>query len=288
MRIPKTILILCSLAMSACQANATEPIVGFTQPAKTIELAASQTGTLAALSAKRGDRVRKGQVLGSLDSDVLQARRDLAAAKANSQATVKSAQIKRARAQQHYEKLQQLHVEGHGGKRELQLSASDLELAETALEAAREEATISQLSLKQIEAEIRQRQLISPTNGIVTDVAREIGEFVAASEPTVITIADLSRLRVRFYPPTTIAETMHPGDQVKIRFLHSNDLILAHIDVVSPVIDADSNTIAIDVLIENETRAIPLRSGRRCELFTDVVPVRLGVTSRSPRNRSSR
>jgi RND family efflux transporter MFP subunit len=284
----KSMLFLCSLALTQCYTGANEPVVGFTQPAKTIQLAASQTGTLAELSARRGDQVQKGQVLGSLDSEVLLARRALAEAKANSQATVKSAKIKLQRAQHHYAKLTQLHNEGHSGKRELQLSASDLELAETALEAAQEESVISQLSLKQIEAEIRQRQLISPTKGVITDVVLEVGEFVPASEPTVISIADLSKLRVRFYPPTTIAESLHPGDQVRVKLLHTNQSIAASIDVVSPVIDADSNTIAIDVLIDNDKRESPLRSGRRCELLIDIPPVSIGQNPRSHRGGSSR
>jgi hypothetical protein len=44
-------------------AFATDAIIGFTEPVKTIELAASETGTLSKLNIKRGDFAGTNQVI---------------------------------------------------------------------------------------------------------------------------------------------------------------------------------------------------------------------------------
>lgn len=249
-------------------AFAADPIIGFTEPTTTIELAASETGTLSKLNIKRGDRVAAAQVLGSLDVEVLEANRMIAQAKLDTGARLKAAEIRLKQASQNFEQLQTLRAEGLGGRRELQMSQAEFELAETDVEAVKEEIQLSSLELRRIEAEIRRRSLVSPINGIVSDVHRDVGEFVAASDPNVLTIVDLSELRIRFYPETKFAEPLVPGDMLSVRFVHSNKVVNAKVEFIAPVINADSNTIQIDVLLDNSLRK--LRSGRRCELLRTV------------------
>lgn len=245
-------------------AGASDQIVGFTEPGKTIELAASETGALAELTVKRGDRVTAKQVVGSLDTDVLRASRDVAQTRLESHAKIKAAQIRIERAKQDYEKLKQLRDEGHGSAREMELAESDYELARTELESVTDEIRIGTLDVKRINAEIRRRQIISPIDGVVSQLHREVGEFVSPTDPNVLTIVDLRELKVRFYPMTNLVESMEVGDQVSVRLVHSGQAINATIDFIAPVIDADSNTIQVDVLLEN--KGCLLRSGRRCEL----------------------
>ena len=242
-------------------------IIGFTEPVKTVELAASETGILVSLHVKRGDAVKAGQTIAALDTEVLQTRRALAEARVKSTARLKSARIKVTRAEHNSRQLQQLRDEGHGGKRELELAASDLELARTDLEAVEDEELLNRLDINRIDAEIRRRTVISPMNGIVTEVHREVGEFVATTEPTVVTIANLNQLRIRFYPPTDVAQPLQIGDQIMVTLRHSKTDVKATIDFIAPVIDADSNTIQVDVLLDN--RHGKLRSGRRCVLLAE-------------------
>ena len=248
-------------------ALAADPIVGFTEPVQTIGLAASETGTLAELHVARGAAVAAGQIVGALDADVLRARRELAQARVDSQAKTNAARIKFERAERNVQTLRQLRDEGHGGKRELELAESELELARTDIEAVEDELRLSQLDLKRIDAELRGRQIVSPINGVVIDVHRDVGEFVATTDPKVVTIADLGALRIRFYPPTALVEPLSTGDQLAVRFLHSGQSVWGTIDFIAPVINADSNTIRVDLLLDN--RGGRLRSGRRCELVPD-------------------
>lgn len=239
--------------------------VGFTEPFQSIELAASETGTLAVLDVKRGQLVQADQVLGSLDNEVLQANLTIAKTKLESDSRLKAALIRQDRAEQNYKKLKQALEEGFGGKRELELASSDLELAITDVQAVKDERQISRLDLTRIEAELRRRTLVSPINGIITKVNREIGEFVSATDPVVLTIVDLNRLRIRFYPQTAAAEKFEAGGSVEVKLAHTGQAVMGIIEFVAPVIDADSDTVQVDVLLDN--REGKIRSGRRCHLI---------------------
>lgn len=254
------------LLLLSTTAWASDSIVGFTEPVKTIELAASETGTLAKLSVRRGDRVAADAVIGSLDLNVLEANRQIAVARQASSARLKSAKIRRDRAKHDYEKLLQLQKEGMSGTRELQIAESDFELAQTEIESVEEEMQIAALDIKRIDAEIRRRSIVSPIDGVVTDVQTEVGEFVSMNEPHVLTIVDLSELRIRFHPKTELAEPLRTGDSISVKFVHSGQVAIGMVEFIAPVIDADSDTIQVDVLLKN--REQKLRSGRRCLLLT--------------------
>ena len=277
-------ILLIATAVTFCTANsasAGDAVIGFTEPVRTIELAAAETGILTKLDVERGDTVSGGQILGTLDIDVLLSRRELAQARIDSQAKLRSARIKLTRAENNYAQFQQLRSEGHGGKRELELAASDLELARADIEAVEDESRLNRLDLKRIDAEISRRKIVSPITGVITEVHREIGEFVATTDPTVVAIADLSKLRIRFYPHTAIAESLQTGNTATVRFEHSGKTFKAEIEFIAPIIDADSNTIQVDVLLDNSKGL--LRSGRRCTLLTQQTPSRTNSVTLRPR-----
>ncbi len=267
-RIKLTSKIIVTLWLCSATTFADDFIVGFTEPVKTIELAASETGTLAKLSVKRGDRVMANTIVGSLDFAVLEAQREIAVARQESSARFKSARIRRDRAKRDFEKLRQLQAEGMGSARELQIAESDFELAQTDIESVAEEVQIAALEINRIDAEIQRRSIVSPIDGVVTEVQREVGEFVSMTEPHVLTIVDLSQLRIRFYPATQQAEPLHTGDTIHVKFVHSGEVAAAFVEFIAPVIDADSDTIQVDILLRNQDGN--RRSGRRCLLLTNT------------------
>lgn len=270
--VPLMVIALLPVASGAhsTETDATDETAtfGFSEPFRSIEVAASETGILERLQVKPGDSVTAGQELGNLDSDVLAARAEMTTAKIEAKARLKATRIRLQRASNTCEKLRSLYEEGHGGSRELELAESDFELAETELTAVEEEQAVNRLELKRIKAELRRRQITSPIDGIVSEIHRDVGEFVASTTPNVMTIVNLKQLRVRFYPSADEATEFHKGRQVKVRFVHSQKIASAEIDFVSPVINADSNTIRVEVLIDNQHGQF--RSGRRCLLLSDT------------------
>ena len=266
---------MCSILLTPSAANCCEQskavILGFTEPVRIVNLAASETGTLAELACKQGDIVAKGQIVGALDHKVLLASRAVAVARQNSKAKLNAANIRLARAKRNSEKMQELSSEGHGGRRELEIAKSEYELALADVEAVKEEKQLGLLEIQRIDAEIARRRITSSIQGVVSEVHCEVGEYVSANQPEVLKIVDLRQLRVRFYVPTALSEDFHEGDWQSVRFVHDGTISRAKVEYISPVINADSDTVQIDLLLNNDKFA--LRSGRRCEfVLTDAVP----------------
>ncbi|MFV0442699.1 MAG: hypothetical protein ACK5Q5_03910, partial [Planctomycetaceae bacterium] len=107
----------CGAAMDRPVLAAEHGVIGFTEPVKTVELAACESGRLARIDVLPGDQVTAGFVVGALESEVLKANRTFAVAKHASQAKVNAARIRAERARENYTKLEQLNREGHGGAR---------------------------------------------------------------------------------------------------------------------------------------------------------------------------
>ena len=279
-RIAATLLgwIACCICATSLEAG---EVIGFLEPSESIEVAASESGTVAELSVKAGDSVKAGIPFGFLDREVLKARRDVAASKAQQKARFEAARLELENLQKRYDSLLKLRQGGFGSSEEVERAATDRNVAQTSLDAVNEEIELARLQLKQIEAELRRRELRSPINGVILKLHRKKGEFVTANEPNVATVADLDSLRVKFYVPAAAAFDMAKGQHRNVDIPLLNRTVIGKIDFVSPVINAESGTVQIELVLDNRTRQIT--SGLRCTMQVDG-PQQPELTS-SPKSR---
>ena len=131
----------CCIGAAACGAS----FDGFTEPFRKIEVAASETGTVAQLLVHEGDRVTKGQALATLDNDVLEVSREIAAANAQAKGKLDSAVAERELRKTRLERLEPLRAEGHASQEEIDRARTDLAVAEANLQAAREQHQLDEL-----------------------------------------------------------------------------------------------------------------------------------------------
>ena len=259
---------MTTLLLLALAAADRPPVVGFSEPLRTVAVSAAEPGVLRTVDVVKGQRVAAGGLLATLDDDVLRAARDLAEATAEGTAALEAARIRLERAEQTRRRLRVLETEGHGGREEIARAEADVRLARTDVAAAEEDRRLASLQVAKIDAELRRRRIAAPFAGTVADVAREPGEYVAGGEASaVVTLVDLSKLRVRFHVPTARAAGLEQGDAVAVRLVHDGRRVPAAVEFASPVIDAESDTVRVDVLIDNAAGG--LRSGRRCQLLLD-------------------
>ena len=209
------VLILQSAA--ACGAT----FDGFTEPFRKIEVAASETGTVAQLLVHEGDRVTKGQALATLDNDVLEVSREIAAANAQAKGKLDSAVAERELRKTRLERLEPLRAEGHASQEEIDRAGADLAVAEANLQAAREQHQLDELERKKIEAMIERRTLRSPIDGCVLKIQKEEREFVSANSAAVVTVVQLDPLRVVFSLPTAYAAKLSVGSAVDLELPES-------------------------------------------------------------------
>lgn len=237
---------------------------GFTEPVRTLEVSAADLGRVAEVHVKRGDRVKQGDLLMMLDATILEAARRVAAAKTNSVARLEALRIEYELRENRYRKLLELQRDGAGSQEEVNRAKADADVAKLNVRAAEDDLQLSQLELAEIESRIDQRRIRSPVDGTVTDVLKDVGEFVSTNQPHTVTIVQLQVLRVTFYLPTEVAMSLKEGRIVRLTFPDFQRETTGHVEYVAEVTEADSGRVRVDVLIDNAERE--WRSGIACKI----------------------
>lgn len=260
-------------------ADSRDEFDSFTRPVQVINVAAAESGRVAAVNVQRGDVVRSGQVLMQLDARTLEAARRVAEAEAASSATIDGLKIEHELQLQRRKQLETLSEDGLSSQEELNRAIADEQISLAALRAAEELQQQKVLRVEEIEARIAARSVTSTINGIVTDVRKEPGEFVSAADPEVVTIVDLRQLRSTFFLTTGVAEQLSLQQPVHVRISGRGKSVRGIVEYIGVVTEADSGRVRVDVLLKNDKGSI--RSGIRCRLLHDIrPPARSNSTSR--------
>ena len=238
----------------------------FTEPFEKSELATDDAGTIHQVNVKLGEPIARGQILARLDSRVLGARLRAAESRAASTARLRAAKATLDQAQRRLGKLRDISDRGHATSTEIQNAQTAVLLAETDVELAQEGQTQNQAEVDRIEAEIERRQTRSPFDGVVTRIHRRPGEYVSPSDPVIITVVRLDRLRAKFYLSTQRAETLQLQQPVALSLAGRE--VEGYVEYVSPVTDPDGRTVRVDVVIDNPN--LNHRSGVPCKLRTPI------------------
>ena len=232
-------------------AFASDLIEVFTEPYRSIDVAAAEQGILDNIAVEQGDLVTAGDEVATLNRDVLLASLEIAKMRAKMQAPLLRAGADVRQKQRRFEKIVGLHNNRHASEEELDSAKALLEIAQAGLLEARENQKLATLQVAEIEAQLRQRTISSPVTGQVVKIHKDDGEYVASTEPVVATIIQLDKLRVKFYVDTTQAYDIQRGDKLPIVFLDTNQRVTGVVEFVSPTTDADSSTVRVEVAIDN-------------------------------------
>ncbi len=237
---------------------------GFTEPFRKIEVAASETGIVARLLVREGDRVNKGQALATLDNEVLAVSREIATATIQAKGKLDSAAAERDLRKTRLDRLEPLRADGHASQEEIDRALADLAVAEANLRAAREQHQLDELERRKIEAMIERRTLRSPIDGYVLKLQKDEREYVSPASASVATVVQLDPLRVVFSLPTACAAKLGVGGAVDLELPDSGAKLRGKVEFVAPVTEAESGTVRVKVLIDNAGGAY--RCGIRCLL----------------------
>lgn len=246
-----------------------ETIEAFTEPYQEVELAAGDSGIISEVLVKPGDSIKEGQLLVSLDNRVLRATLSVAEKKASVRGAYDAA---KAELKLRQERLQQIHLlrqRGHATQRELSRTQTDADVAEARVRQAEDELALAELDCQRIKAQIAQRQIVSPFEGVITELHRKVGEPTLVTEPRIVTLSQLDRLRVKFSATPNQVAKLKEDQTLQLALAATNERIEGKIERISQTIDAKSGTVEVHVVINNDRDQV--RSGARCllELETD-------------------
>ncbi len=233
-----------------------------TYPGAEVRVGAERAGRLVSVRVREGDVVKRGDLLGEIESEELRA--GLAEARARvleTEAEAKLAESSRERRQKLFE--QQI------------LAVNDLDQANRDLEIALARRETAQASVARYEAQIRKSLLHAPISGTVIARNVDAGQTVEAGDHT-FTLADLTRLRiegeaheadasaVNLGAPVTITADGFPGRVWKGQVEEiPNSVTLRRLKPQDPSRPTDTRILAVKVSFAEPT---PLKLGTTVEL----------------------
>lgn len=242
---------------------------GFLQPSSSIDIVSPETGIVSVKNVSEGDQVKAGDVLIELDSDVLKASLSISNAHKNSQADVMAAQTEYDVAQLRHDELLQLHKEEIVSADELKRAKSQLVIASSRLENAKKELQVHAFEYDRIQKQIKRRTIISPINGVVTLLNKEVGEMVSMNQGVFLQVVDVSQLKMVSYIPYDQSNGLEVGQIVNIQLELDGAVHEAKLKYIAPIIDPASSTVKVELIIDNQHNI--LRSGVAAKIMLDSV-----------------
>jgi RND family efflux transporter MFP subunit len=247
-------------------------VEGFTEPYRTVEVAAPDTGIVDQIHVTEGTTIQAGQLLASLDKELHEAQLSIASVGANAKGKLEWAQAELWLRNERLAKLEQLDSQGFAHRDELERARADVRLGEADLLSAMEERQLRKLELERAKVQLERRNIRSRLNGVVTKIHKEAGEFVAANDPVIVTVAQLNPLKLNLSVKRNYAVGgIQEGRTVRIWFVETRVDTEAQVEQLSPLTDAESNTVTVRLRIDNPDGRF--RAGDRCVLdLRTVVP----------------
>ena len=174
---------------------------GKVEAATTVKISSTLSGDLIQLPVKVGDRVSKGQVLGQLDRRRYEASaRQAAAAASAARSEVATIQVDIDRLGRELQRVQALVQKGLASASELDKATSDLASARARQAAQQDRAAQASAAYDEANKNLGYTTLVSPIDGNVIEVTRQVGERVRGSdfnEDVVMTLAALQAMQVK-------------------------------------------------------------------------------------------
>ena len=212
------------------------------EPNMTIELSSPVAGVLDKVLVDRSDKIKKGQIVALLKSEV-------------EKVQVRSSE----------EKVNLSRVES---ERAIELYADNV-ITLSEKELSDHELKINELELERSKAILERRKIRSPIRAVVADRYLMPGEYV--DDNPVVKIAQLDPLRVEIITSVDffgkIKKGMHAHVTTELESINNN--LVAKVVLVDRVIDAASGTFGIRLELRNKRSKIP--GGLKCKVkfFTD-------------------
>ena len=218
-------------------------------PRERVAISSNLTVPIRALHARKGDQVKKGQLLALLED------RDLLAQKGEAVAALRQADVLRTR-------RAELYAQGAIPQREL-----------LAIET---EAAQARARLDRIQATLRFTELRSPFAGVIVEQQLYAGDVISPGTP-VFTVIDMAVAVARAQVPEAEVAAVHPGASGAFSTENAKDTkFRGHVSMINQAVDPARRTVEVWCEIDNHGGA--LRDGTFGQLVIATAQPRDRVT----------
>ncbi len=223
---------------------------GVLLPYRDIDIASTEVGIVEAMLVKPGDRVQAGQVIARLDVGHLQAVIRKAEAEAASHGKLNQILAELNFAQTKLDTFQSLRNESHASKLEISRARLEVEQIKGKQLDAEESIEIAKLEVDRLRQQLKERTILSPADGVITEVYKQVGEFVAGNSPSVVRLYDLSKLKATF--SLKKQDLARIADDGKVRVtLDDGRKVNGIVEYIPPLADAESALFLITIVLDN-------------------------------------
>jgi RND family efflux transporter MFP subunit len=247
------------------------------QPSQTVQVGTASSGVVEAVRAERGDPVRKGQVLVQLESRVERAALAMAREKAEQLGEMKATKGASELARRELERASDLVKDNFVSKTYYDRQRAELEVAAGRGQQAEERRRLAEREVQLATAQLAQRTVVSPIDGVVVERLVSPGEYV--EQKPVLRIAQVDPLRVDVLVPAVAFGQIAVGSRASVTpELLTRQARAAMVIGVDRVIDAASNTFRVRLELPNPGHQLP--PGLRCK--ADLTATGSGATPTAP------
>ncbi len=228
------------------------------KPSMEVSVGAPVEGIIQEMAVDRGEWVSKGQVVVTLEASVEKATVELAKAKAEAEATIKSTQAKIAFSTRKLERAMGLYKTNSIARHELDEAQTEKVVAEMAHQEAIENKRIAELEWQRAAASLNLHTIYSPLTGVVVDRLLSPGEL--ARQTPILKLAQIDPLWIEVFAPLSLLGKLAPGLKAEVHPEGSGDdsaAYLAEITAVNRVVDSVSGTFGVRLQMPNPNNVIP-------------------------------
>ncbi|MDH5668704.1 MAG: efflux RND transporter periplasmic adaptor subunit [Nitrospira sp.] len=237
------------------------------KPSMEVSVAAPVEGVIQDVNVDRGDWVSKGQVIVTLEASVEKAAVDLAKAKADAEATIKSAQAKIAFSTRKLERATDLYKSNSIARHELDEAQTEKVVAEMAHQEALENKRMAELEWQRATASLKLHTIYSPLSGVVVDRLLSPGEL--ARQMPILKLAQINPLWIEVFAPLSLLGKLEPGMKAEVRpDGGTSSAYQAEITVVNRLVDSASGTFGVRLEMPNPENVLP--AGLACTVYFPV------------------
>jgi RND family efflux transporter MFP subunit len=244
------IQLICGLAIFGVMAPVGDPqaqdLSGYDcmiEPHSVTELSTREEGVLEKVLVRRGDIVRKGQVVAKLESSLETIALDFA----------------------QRDRITDLYEDKAISFNDKDKADTDVRLAETELQVALDNQRLMQIERDRSARRLELRSIRSPVDGVIVEILLVPGESVEDRAREIMVIAEVDPLNVEIILPAKQFGSVQVGTPAEITpLLPGQPVRSAEVAVVDRTIDAASDTFRVQLQLENKDYAIP--GGIRCDI----------------------
>ena len=259
-------LLLLLVAFAATRALAAEEHDCIIQARQEVEVRSPVEAAIETVSVKRGDFVKRGQVLARLQSGPERAALELAQWRTQMTAQINAAEARLDIAKKKRERANELYKQKFISANARDEAIAEYRLAAEELRSARENQRLAQLEAQRAREVLELRTIRSPFNGVVVEVMLNPGEFGAISfRDPIMKLAEIDPLHVEVLLPVDMYGKVSAGQKATVSpEAPVGGRYETKVKIIDRVIDAASGTFGVQLELRNPKGAIP--AGVRCRV----------------------